>query len=267
MNDRDLTVPTARQCLAEAYRELQMFDGKPERAAQWIIMARELREEAMMRAPGRPPAERPTLHDVLAVVCAHGKVAVQWKAVADTGWWLHVEDGTSCDYPDAPGDPFRRRSQAMREATGPEGTMGAEQPADDEPTPGDAPTEVVELVYAVGGPMPEGAPAMPPLPLDYGQRIEDDPATTLVRPFVDGSQWDRAAERHRLDVTAALPFPVPRQQPEEGQQAECRNHDEASRLIYQDGKWVHVSTGQALCPIPGQTPEGDETYHGFANPK
>lgn len=245
MSDQELTVPTARQCLAEAYRELLMHDGETERAAQWLVMARELREDAQFRkmwvAPPPPvPAEaapdRRTLHDVEGIVCAHGLVALHWKDDDQGGWWHHAGDGTACDNPDQSGDMFRRRSQEMREATGDQPvnlTMaGAEEP----------PTERLEL------------------------RIEDDPATTLVRPFVEGTQWDRAAERHRLDVTAALPFPVPRQQPEEGQQAECRNHDTHNALVYEGGKWVHVSTGQTLCPIPGQTPEGDETYHRFANP-
>lgn len=239
MSDQELKVPSARECMAEAYR-LMRNHADTEAAKVWLDMARELREDFVTRKvwvnePAVKPA--PTLHDVDGVVCAHGKVAVHWKD-NDSDWWLHVKGGTSCDDPDQGGDIFRRRDQAMRERQDDPalGTMaGAERP-------------------------------------DDGQRMEDDPtefvvqdAATIVRPFIDRVSWDRATGTSPLDDTAITPIRLP-EQPVEGQLAKCRNHEEYNTLVYQLGQWRHTSSMQALCPIPNQTIEGDESYHRFANP-
>lgn len=448
MNDQELRVPSTRECMAEAYRELQMNDGEVARVEQWIAMAREIREDAQFRKMWTPPpaeaqTDRRTLHDVNGVVCVHGKVAVQWRSF-DGEWWLHAEDGTSCDGPDPAGDPYRRRSQAMRAAKGDEpigatmadaetppvrwartlhdvegivcahglvaihwkdddfsgwwhhvkdgtvcdnpdeplesarrrandadGDVTAQFPAaklfglDAHGKPGygqfpdscgwpdeqcighvdrahkshygasvdhafrslDGHSECVAIVGPVdqgimcglspaahhkseyvrqtmapdgswtsgpvpevvhksdsGTPVPDDSPCRPlpdggwhcvpwkPCASPGGCLLPDDDedalsvaAKTLVRPYVDGTQWDRAKQASPLDDTAVLGprLPAP---PPLGARTTCRNHEDMNELVYTEGSWRHVATGQALCPIAGQTPEGDETFHRFANP-
>jgi hypothetical protein len=265
-----MKVPTARECMAEAYRVLTMNGPNLSleavtAAEQWIAMARELREEAMMRVIGQRAANQfheaadklraagllpmpmvakpaPTLSDVEAIVCAHGKVAAHWKYEDDYlgPLWLHTEDGTTCDDLDRPGDGRRRRSN--------------------------------------WGPIVDTTPWPSAPRLDVGQRMEDEPeqmagrglrpeSVPLARPYVARTEWERAQDVSKLDVTAVLaPTFGQLGPPVDGDHATCRNHDELNGLVFADGAWRHEANMQTLCPIPGNTVEGDETYHRFANP-
>jgi len=258
-----MKVPTARECMAEAYRLLSMAGPALDAAAlaeQWIAMARELREEAMMRVIGQRAANQfheaadklraagllpmpmvakpaPTLSDVEAIVCAHGKVAAHWKYEDDYlgPLWLHTEDGTTCDDLDRPGDAERRiRGRSLVR-------LDAGQRVEDDPTES-------ERAYQQGG-----APWATPVP--------------LARPYVARTEWERAQDVSKLDVTAVLaPTFGQLGPPVDGDHATCRNHDELNGLVFADGAWRHEANMQTLCPIPGNTVEGDETYHRFANP-
>ena len=261
MKDDDLAVPTARECFAEAYR-IMRGPGDLESAQMWLAMAREIREDAAMRRmwaplpqfaapPAEPVAEVRTLHDVEGIVCAHGKVALHWKDddSAD-GWWHHAEDGTACDDPDQSGDAFRRRDQTMRERQG-------------DGLPGQTMADTLVRPYAAGGIID---------PVKWARATESSPLEVpgtngpdLARPYV--ADADAVMRRTLLDepVTAVMPLRLP-EPPVDGDHATCRNHGELNGLVFADGAWRHEVNMQTLCPIAGQTPEGDETYHHFANP-
>lgn len=274
MDSKNLPVPTARECVAEAYRLLK-YGAERELAEAWIRLAAEIRADALDQRffkvpsasnPETFPARR-TLHDVEAIVCAHGVVALRWKGQSDTpdnGWWTHT-DGTNCDDPQVEGDAFRRRSQEMRESQGdglPGQTMGA--PAETVQRQDTGADRATDYLLPVTHKILKTEEDIKRAPTE---RIEDDPATTRVRPYVQAAEWDRAVQQHPLDDTAILAPRTPNP-PQHGQIAVCRNHDDQAGLIYDatDGQWLHTANLSTLCPIPGQTPEGDETYQRFSNP-
>jgi hypothetical protein len=291
MGDNELRVPTARECMAEAYRELRMADGEPERVAQWIAMARELREEALMRMSaqsivnqaticdehkaqyfysgyeaGKAESDQPVpvpapVDDPTDSMAGYSRgqtpspTAVQFAYAGRVRQSIlnnridEVFPGLTEDHRDAIHDLINEIEDRYTAEASPARRFTLNE-------------RVVTQQYEEGGAEDEDDGS------DYHKRLDEMPtlaAGGIIRPYISETQWDRAKQPDPLDVTQVMQprFPDP---PIEGAEGRCRNHEQDGSLIYMQGAWRHVSTMQRLCPIPGQTPEGDETYHRFANP-
>jgi hypothetical protein len=94
-------------------------------AAAWTDIAREIREGSRHVEP----ADRLTLHDVEGIVCAHGRVAVRRRGGPGV-WFLHTDDGSTCDAPDEHNEAGRRRPPSALE---PYGWLDAGQRMEDDP--------------------------------------------------------------------------------------------------------------------------------------
>lgn len=186
INEKDLVVPSARQCMAEAYR-VMTTGADIERAKVWLAMATELREGAH--------AQR---------VWESFYAQQQTTPAESTDGFAETDPGQDSQFAELR-EILERRAEREQ----------MDSPAGDVP---------------------------------------------VVRPYVD-----QLVRRMALENTAILGPRLP-EQPVDGDRATCRNHTEMNRLTYRNGRWVHEATDQALCPIGGQTPEGDETFHRFANP-
>lgn len=249
MNDDELTVPTARQCFAEAYR-LMRSGGDVERAGMWLAMAREIREDAMMRRMRMPLPQAVTV-----TRSVNGIVEAQPEPEQPKNQMVGYEQGQVLPPTQGQHDYAMKVREALLSGL-----------AVDAVLPGLAEDDrdaIHDLVNEIRS----------------RYRAEQPITETLVRPYVPSSvdTFTRTAPsgwgatdsgsffKQPLDDTAILGPRTPAP-PIEGAEGQCRNHDEGNRLIVRHGKWVHYGTLEAICPIPGQSPEGDETYHRFANP-
>jgi hypothetical protein len=226
MTDIDNDLPTPRAALVQAYQRLQLGDA--ETADTWIYLAKELREGAT-----RPPRDERTLtlHDVEGIVCVHGTVAVR-RFGGPGSWFLHTNDGTTCDGPANQHETDWRRRRPH-------------SPLNDDPQ------------LDVGQRLEDDSE------MYVGQA---SPATTLsdLRESETTKLLDVGRLRGRdladgLDATAVLRAASPAGPPT------CRNADGLpiewiESGSEQGGYWRHILTAQRVCPTP-QRQVGDETYH------
>lgn len=113
---RDGALPTPRECLQHALRELtsdpELVD--PMIANMWIELAREIRQGSTAPLIDRA-MDRLTLHDVEGIVCSHGRVAVRRKNSDKGRWFVHTDDGSNCAEADEVNEHRRRRSASAHQ--------------------------------------------------------------------------------------------------------------------------------------------------------
>lgn len=252
-------LPTAAQALTQAYQRLQL--GNAADAEVWIALARELREGTTPPLITRwleasRPGDRLTLHDVEGIVCAHGRVAIRPKRPTAARWFMHTDDGTSCDNDDAGREHLRRRADMVRQGTTPRATTLDESERfaktgklDPPPHPADAilygaipkaaprhyANNVMHVVpHEPAKVVPPDATQTMPRDLRLDLRIEDDPAKTAQLEAPGRKAAAGLCQHCHFEIYEAAPA-----QPE----------------IEQPASYLHTMTGQAVCHVrtqPGQ---------------